>query len=59
MEDANITLVSKDSVHEVLFEHLKNLKQAAEECEDHDLGLITSAMIQTAEFLTRPPKSDH
>ncbi len=56
MEDEN---VSKESVYEVLFEHLKNLKQAAEECDDENLGLITSAMINTAEFLTRPPKSDH
>ncbi len=46
-------------VHDIMLEHLKNLKDAAEECEDENLGLITSAMINTAEFLTRPPKSDH
>lgn len=44
-----------EDVRSVMFEHLKNLKESAEECEDNMLGIITAAMVQTAEFLTKLP----
>lgn len=47
-----------EDVRSVMFEHLKNLKEAAEECEDNILGIITAAMVQTAEFLIKLPSDD-
>lgn len=35
-----------------MLEHLKNLKEAAEDCDECQLGGITNAMVQTAGFLT-------
>lgn len=43
----------EQQVDDVMLEHLKNLKQAAEECEDDMLQTITNAMCMTAQFLVR------
>jgi hypothetical protein len=40
-----------DEVNEIMLEHLKLLAEAAEDCEDKNLGIITTAMIETAAFL--------
>lgn len=37
-----------DEICDVLLEHLKSLKGFAEEAEDENLGIITSAMVNTA-----------
>lgn len=43
-----------EKVEQLMLEHLTNLKEAAEECDESQLGIITNAMVQTANFLTRP-----
>lgn len=40
-----------ENVEEIMLEHLKNLKEAAETCDECQLGVITNAMVQTAGFL--------
>lgn len=50
-----------EKVEQLMLEHLTNLKEAAEECDESQLGIITNAMVQTANFLTRPiakPETD-
>lgn len=52
---------TKEKVEQLMLEHLTNLKEAAEECDESQLGIITNAMVQTANFLTRPtakPETD-
>lgn len=47
----------KEEINEIMYEHLKILADAAENCMDEDLESITSAMVSTAKFLTES-KSD-
>ena len=47
-----ITINTTENVEEIMLEHLKNLKEAAEDCDECQLGGITNAMVQTAGFLT-------
>ena len=54
-------LNTPEKVEQLMLEHLTNLKEAAEECDESQLGIITNAMVQTANFLTRPtakPETD-
>ncbi len=46
----------KDEVKEIMFEHLKSLQDAANECDDEMLEPITRAMVMTAGFLTSEEK---
>lgn len=43
-----------EEMHEtksIMLEHLKELKKAAEDCDEQYLGVITSAMVMTADFI--------
>lgn len=46
----------EQQVKQIMLEHLKTLAECCEECDEVHLGLITNAMISTAEFLTKPQK---
>lgn len=41
----------KEEINEIMYEHLKMLADAAENCMDEDLESITTAMVATAKFL--------
>ncbi len=41
-----------NEVDEIMLEHLKLLAEAAEECDEKNLGIITNAMVSTAYYLT-------
>lgn len=46
----------EQQVKDIMLEHLKTLKETAEDCEENQINSITNAMISTAEFLIKPRK---
>ena len=48
-----------DEVNKIMLDHLKLLAEAADECDEKNLGIITTAMIETATFLQSKPENTY